>query len=298
MTTNTAHSGTNQYLASLLCLLSFVGGLLCISSGCRNPYAAGQAWQMPPGGALGGAATGPQSVFAQQQTAPQLVELQRRVQQLDDNNRQLTTQLAQTQQQSQAFRERADLLAKQLGDLSTQNRQLLSASQQYADQARGMQASMNARGGAKITANNSLANSAAGLQVAGAQVIPEGDLIRIRVAGDQLFSPGTAQLNPAAATVLDQVAAAITQQFSRQRVGIEGHTDTTQLYGGAYGTPYQLAGAQAQAVMDQLVRRNGVPMQQMFVIAHGPNHPIADNQTPAGRAENRRLELVIYPETF
>jgi chemotaxis protein MotB len=50
--------------------------------------------------------------------------------------------------------------------------------------------------------------------------------------------------------------------------------------------------------MDQLVRRNGVPMQQLFVIAHGPNHPLADNQSPAGRADNRRIELVIYPETF
>lgn len=298
MKTPTTRS-TNQHVARLLCLLSFLGGLLCFSSGCQNPNAAGAPWQLPAtAGAAGYPATGPQSVFAQQQTAPQVVELQRRVQQLDDNNRQLTTQLAQAQQQSQAFRERADLLAQQLGDLTTQNRQLLSASQTYQQQAQGMQASMTARGGAKLTANNSLANSAAGLQVAGASVLPEGDLIRIRISGDQLFAPGTAQLNPAAASVLDQAASAVTRQFPRQRVAIEGHTDTTQLYGGAYATPYQLAGAQAQAVMDQLVRRNGVPMQQLFVIAHGPNHPIADNQTPAGRAENRRIELVIYPETF
>ena len=46
------------------------------------------------------------------------------------------------------------------------------------------------------------------------------------------------------------------------------------------------------------VRRNGVPTQQLFVIAHGPNHPLADNQTPAGRAENRRIEFVVYPDTF
>lgn len=243
-------------------------------------------------------ANGPQSVYAQQQTAPQLVELQRRVQQLDDNNRQLTTQLAQTQQQSEAFREKADLLAKQLGDLSTQNRQLLAASQQVAQQAQGMQAAMSARGGAKLTANNSLANSSAGLQLPGAQVVPEGDLIRIRFAADQLFAPGTAQLNPTASTMLDQLASAVVRQYPRQRVAIEAHSDNAQPYGGAYGTSSQLAGAQAQAVMDQLVRRNGVPTQQLFVVAHGPNHPLADNQTPAGRAENRRIEVVIYPDTF
>jgi len=242
--------------------------------------------------------TGPASVFAGQQTSPQLLEFQRRVQQLDDNNRQLTTQLAQSQQRLQAFRERGDLLAKQLQDATTQNKQLLAASQQIATQAQGMQASMALRGGARLTANNSVANSAVGLQIAGASVVPDGDLLRVRIPADQLFTPGTGQPNAAGATILDQVANALMRQYSRQRVGIEGHTDNSQPYGGAVGTPYQLAGTQAQAVMDQLVRRNGVPMQQLFVVAHGPNHPLADNQSPAGRAENRRIEIVIYPETF
>lgn len=292
-------------------LVGSVLWLLGSSGGCnRNPYLpSGQPWpgavgQMPATGAMSGYAAGqaplagPASVFAGQQTAPQLMEYQRRVQQLDDNNRQLTTQLAQAQQQQQAFRERGDLLAKQLQDAIAQNKQLLAASQQIASQAQGMQASMNMRGGARLTANNSVANSAAGLQIAGAQVVPEGDLIRIRIPADQLFAPGTAQLNPAGATVLDQIANALARQYARQRVGVEGHTDASQPYGGSFGTPYQLAGGQAQAVMDQLVRRNGIPMQQLFVAAHGPNHPLADNQSPAGRAENRRIEIVIYPETF
>ncbi len=282
--------------------------LLCGTIGCsRNPYApAGYPvpGQFPQAGVAPGlspatgasANTGPASVFAQQQTHPQLLDLQRRVVQLDENNRQLTTQIAQSQQQTQAYRERADLLARQLQDATQQNKQLLAASQQYANQARGMQASMNLRGGARLTANNSLANTSGGLQIAGAQVIPDGDLIRIRVPADQLFSPGTAQTNPAASMLLDQVANAITRRFPRQRVAIEGHTDTSPLMGGA--TPFQLAGAQAQAIMNHLVRRNGVPMQQLFVIAHGSNHPLADNQSPTGRAENRRLEFVVYPDTF
>lgn len=248
--------------------------------------------------------TGPASVYAQQQTNPQLMDLQRRVQQLDETNRQLTSQVAQAQQQAQAYQERAELLSNQLAAASEQNRQLLAQSQQYANQAQGMQASlsqmqqaMQLRGGARLTANNSLNSNAGSLQIAGAQVVADHDVIRIRVPSDQLFAPNTAQLNPTSSTMLDQIANALIRQYPRQRVGIEGHTDTAQ-YPTPSGTTYQLAGAQAQAVLDQLVRRNGVPSQQLFVLAHGPNHPLADNQSPAGRAENRRMEIVIYPETF
>ncbi|MEZ6137868.1 MAG: OmpA family protein [Pirellulaceae bacterium] len=293
----------NPMLARFLCWLSLVVGLLCVS-GCRNPYAPpGPSWQpgvqAPAGYPLPQmSANDPNAAFGQTALGSQIAELQRRNQQLDDNNRQLTTQLAQAQQQAQAFRERADLVAKQLGDLSNQNRQLLAATQQYANQTRGMQASMNSRGGATLTANNSVANSAVGLQIAGARVVPDGDVLRVRVPADQLFAPGTAQLSPSAAQILDQLSSTITRQFPRQRVAVEGHSDTAQPYGSGFGTPYQLAVGQAQAVMDQLVRRGGVPMQQLFVVAHGPNHPIADNQTPAGRAENRRIEVVIYPETY
>lgn len=280
----------------LVCLL-----FLAVAGCSNNPYGPMPSTYPPAAGyplQAGQAATGPQSVFAQQQTAPQVVELQRRAVVLDENNRQLTTQLAQAQQQLEAFRQRGDLLAKQLQDATEQNKQLLASAQQYAEQARGMQASMSARGGAKLTANNSIAASASGLQIAGARVIPDGDLIRIRIPADQLFNGGTATLNPASAGILDQVASALTARYARQRVGVEGHTDAAQPSMGAYTTPFQLAGAQAQAVLDQLVQRSGVPMQQLFVIAHGPNHPLADNQSPAGRAENRRIELVIYPDTF
>ena len=290
--------GHRILVTALLAVLALAG------SGCtRYPYGAGYGQYppagaaVPPGGAAAGynPAAGPNSVYAQQQTNPQMLDLQRRVQQLDENNRQLTSQLAQQQQQNQAFRERNDLLQKQLQDASTQYQQLLAANQQYSAQAKGLQASMQRRGGARLTANNSLTGRASGIQIAGARVVPDGDLIRIRVSSDQLFTPGTAQPNPSGSAVLDQIAATITRDFSRQRVGIEGHTDTTQTYG---ASGYQIAGAQAQAVLDLLTRRGGVPSKQLFVVAHGPNHPIADNYSPAGRAENRRIEIVIYPDSF
>ncbi|MCC6510223.1 MAG: OmpA family protein, partial [Pirellulaceae bacterium] len=104
--------------------------------------------------------------------------------------------------------------------------------------------------------------------------------------------------NPMAYQVLDNVATAVFRYFPRQRVAIEAHTDSSNVTGGAFATPYQLATVQAQAVMDQLVRRNTLPTRQLAVVAHGPNFPRADNQPAAGRAENRRIEFVVYPEMF
>ena len=185
---------------------NLLGCWLCLSValvaavGCHHPGYNGYPPQMPPSpgyqfqpGFQGGfpsaaAPTGQQSVFAGGQSAPQLVELQRRAQELDANNRQLTSQLAQVQQQATAYRERADLLARQIEDVNRQNSQLMATAQQYADQARSLQASMTARGGAKLTANNSVAGTAAGLQIPGTMVVPDGELIRVRIASDQLFA--------------------------------------------------------------------------------------------------------------
>ena len=52
------------------------------------------------------------------------------------------------------------------------------------------------------------------------------------------------------------------------------------------------------AIFDQLVERHQFAPQQLFVLGHGPNYPVASNATPAGQQRNRRVEIVIYPETF
>ena len=41
-----------------------------------------------------------------------------------------------------------------------------------------------------------------------------------------------------------------------------------------------------------------MPARQLFVVGHGGSHPVVSNATDAGRARNRRIEVVIYPETM
>ena len=270
-----------------------VAGVLfacCSLAGCtQNPYytapGAG-AWQVSPG------PTGANPLDAK------VTELNRRVQLLDDNNRQLHTQLAQSEQKAEVYKDEAALLREQLASVSQQ----LEASKQVAEDAesrvRGMQASTQMRGGAVITPNTNLSLQAAQLSLPGVEITPEGKALRIRIPADQLFQPGTAQLLPQASTAIDPVAAQLLAVFPRQRIAVEAYTDNSSLFGGVSVTPLQLTSAQASAIVNLMSARNGMNAAQLSAVAQGASQPRGANDTPIGRAENRRIEIVIYPETF
>lgn len=259
-----------------------------IASGCsQNPYLAGPGgvpWQGQPAG-----------VTPQQS---QISELSRRVQLLDDNNRQLTTQLAQSEQRAQVYRDELDLVRKQLAETTQQFEAAKIAADNAENRVKSFQASSQLRGGASIRPNTNLTAQARQLNLGGVAVEPDGDRVRIVLPADQLFRPGTFQLLPAAASALDPVAAQIRSVFPRQRVTVEAHTDNGPLYGGQVASPQQLTAAQAAAVYDLLTRRSGLPGEQLATVSHGANEPRQSNDTPAGRAANRRIELLIRPESF
>ena len=268
-----------------------LSALLCaLACGCtQNPYYAaapgGAAWQLPPPNSLNPADA-------------QLAELRRRVQLLDDNNRQLHTQLAQSEQQSQVYRDELNLIRQQLADTTSKLEATALAAREAESKIRGFQASTQLRGNASITPNTNLQQLAARLNLGGVPVQQDGDVLRIIVQSDQLFQPGTAQMQPQAALVLDPIAAQLKSVFPRQRIAIEGYTDNSPMYGGQVSTSHQLASAQTAAVLDLLTRRAGMPPQQLFTVAQGTNNPRASNDNAAGRATNRRIELVVYPDTF
>lgn len=276
-------------------------GVVCLllsGGGCNrsNPYIGAS-----PSGFLG---PNLNTVAATEVTA-QIAELERRAKLLDENNRQLTTQLAQSQQQMQLFRERSELMQRQVQDVGNQLQQARMATVQSNQQLRGLtdqvqsvQSTQARKGGAKLTANTSLRLSADPLRELGYYVEEEGSVLRLRVPSDQLFQPGTAQLTASAASILDRIAGTLRKAYPRQRIAIEGHTDNAPLYGGTFATNHQLAAAQSNAVLEHLTKRNQMPSVQMFTLAHGENYPIGDNQSPTSRASNRRIEFVVYSESY
>lgn len=289
-------------IAALSGLIS-IGGLITLT-GCQiNPFALTQ-----PLGSAGGVGI-PLSVNPPTAaSSAEVADLERRLRAYDENNRMLTAQLAQVQQQGDLYKERSALLQKQLGDMTAQVQSTLQNASRVASnpanasvpstQARGIQASTTARSGATLTANNSLAKQAGMISIPGAITEVDGDTIRIRIPADQIFASGTDQLNGSASNILDPVANTLATMFPKQRVGIEGHADDGPLYGGNYSSPLQLSTAQAMQIVDYLTKRNQLAPNQLFTIGHGTNHPRASNQSAIGRADNRRIEIVIYPTTF
>lgn len=266
--------------ANGICLLALAG---LAAAGCnQNPYASPQqmaAWQ--------------QQALAPQQA--QAYDMNRRADALDANNRDLHAQIAQSRQQVDLLREQVALLQKQLGETAGRLKEMHLAKEEAEKKYQALEASTTRRGGAMITANRSVSGSLRMIEIPGLKVRRDGDTIRIELPSDQLFAAGTSQLIGSAFPILDKVANEIAQNYPRQMIGIEGHTDGAPVFSGA--SNHQLAMTQAMAVFDQFTRRNRLPSQHFFVSAQGSNQPLTSNATQAGRSQNRRVELVVYPDT-
>jgi outer membrane protein OmpA-like peptidoglycan-associated protein len=112
------------------------------------------------------------------------------------------------------------------------------------------------------------------------------DLLKLTLANEVSFDVNSATVKPAFKPSLAKVAEVL-QRYDTQ-VTVVGHTDST----GAESYNQQLSERRARAVRDQLVR-DGVASPRLSAIGRGEYEPRADNATPAGRAQNRRVEILL-----
>ncbi|MHB1033498.1 MAG: OmpA/MotB family protein [Pirellulales bacterium] len=222
-------------------------------------------------------------------------ELQSRIKTLDDDNKGLEIELAQSRQQSQLLNSQVTTLQEQLNSVTTQLAQSKGEKDATDEKIKAITAS-NRKLGATITANSSLRDSLPAINLPGVVVRADGDVVRIELPESQLFQPGGAQWKPGAAAVIDSVAAEVVRTYPEQIIGVEGHTDSDPVRGGQWGDNHQLSVGYAMAVYNHMITRTRLRPGQLFVVGHGANHPVVSNGSTAGKERNRRVELVVYPE--
>jgi outer membrane protein OmpA-like peptidoglycan-associated protein len=123
----------------------------------------------------------------------------------------------------------------------------------------------------------------------GVDVVRQGDNITLNMPGNITFAFDSANLQPQFQPVLDNVAQTL-NQYNQTVIEVAGHTDSV----GTEAYNQQLSVQRANSVAGYLSSR-GVTMQRMIVTGAGESRPIASNDTEAGRAANRRVEITIVP---
>ncbi len=226
----------------------------------------------------------------------QTEQLQSRASSLDRDNQELGTLLAQSRQRTNVLEDQLSAVRDQLSSATSHLAQIREQKTASDSKIKAMTASMQRRAGVSISPNSSLLQTLPSISNPNVQVRRDGDVIRVELPGNQLFQSGSAQLKPGADRMIADAASQVVRTYPRQRLGVEGHTDTDPLNSRQWQSNHQLSIGRAMAVYNVLVSQARIPPNQLFIAGHGPNHPVVSNATMAGKQRNRRVELVVYPE--
>jgi outer membrane protein OmpA-like peptidoglycan-associated protein len=130
------------------------------------------------------------------------------------------------------------------------------------------------------------------LETSGVMIRRNGDQIVLVMPSDVTFAVDKSDVQPQFTRVLDDVARTL-NAYPQTTIDVVGHADSSG------GAEYNqgLSERRASAVADYLTRQGRVITDRVFVAGMGSRQPIADNATAAGRAQNRRVEIILRPLT-
>ena len=121
----------------------------------------------------------------------------------------------------------------------------------------------------------------------------DGLVISLREAG--FFESGSAMPKPEALPTLRQIADKLGPTSYDLR--IEGHTDNVPIHTAEFDSNWELSTARATHIARLFLEMKAIPAERLSAAGYAEFHPVATNDTPEGRAENRRVDLVVMPRT-
>ena len=113
-----------------------------------------------------------------------------------------------------------------------------------------------------------------------------------------LFDSGKATIRSNAQPILDKVARVLQEELVSQPIGIEGHTDNEPIKYSGWKSNWELSTARATSVLHYLVDERSLAPTRVSAIGYGEYRPVASNDTPDGKQQNRRVEVVVLPQAL
>jgi chemotaxis protein MotB len=132
-----------------------------------------------------------------------------------------------------------------------------------------------------------------------AQVQQEADRVRITMPERLLFPQGQARLRAEGTAALKRVGAVL-KQASDAVIVVEGHTDSVpvgQRMRAQFASNWEFSAARAAAVVRYFLEESGLRSEYVSAAGYADARPIDSNETPAGRAANRRLEILVLSKS-
>jgi outer membrane protein OmpA-like peptidoglycan-associated protein len=195
-------------------------------------------------------------------------------------------QLADAQARGTEYDQKVNLAMHQVETTQAQQAGMLNKTrEQLAAEKQALANETVQRQEAEKRANQAMADLA---RVAAVKQDTRGTVITL--AGGVLFASAKYDLLPTAQANLTQVAEALSKSDPDSKITVAGYTDSQG--GEAYNM--QLSQHRAESVRGYLVS-HGVAPDRITAQGFGPAQPVADNASPEGRADNRRVEIVIHP---
>ncbi len=123
------------------------------------------------------------------------------------------------------------------------------------------------------------------------EVETEGRKIIIRIREKGSFPSGSAQLIRPFRKVIDKMVQAL--EATHGTIVVAGHTDNLPIHTARFRSNWELSASRAVTVIHELTKSGRIDPRRFQIAAYGATQPLADNDTPEGRAKNRRVEVTL-----
>jgi chemotaxis protein MotB len=211
-------------------------------------------------------------------------EVGRREAELAGINKQLATQKSELESQRDALEQQIAALGERLAHTEQSATELAKQKDEEIKRLRG-------------TYDNLIKDLKGEIEKGEIKVKQVRDKLTVQLVEKVLFDSGKAEIKPQGREVLAKVGS-ILRDINDKEIRIEGYTDSVPI-GAAlrqrFASNWELAAQRATTVLRFLQETSGLDGKQLSAVGYGPFRPVASNDTEQGRAENRRIEIVLAP---